>query len=164
MQALATLLEGKGRLVRPFLFACLAGAGMGCSAMAEQDSPVAASGASPRVTAPAGGRLRPSPALACDPNQLTSYAGLVSGYRRDAHSTWIQIDTDEDTVEAVTVAHDGQADASAHYQLWGAPFTVGDVARIETPTGVLIDGMRATAWVCDDGKTAPVIDWQPKRD
>ena len=164
MQALATVLQGKGRLVRPFLFACLAGVGMGCSAMAEQDTRSAAPDASPQAAAPEGGRLRPSPALACDRNHLTSYSGVVSGYRRDTDSTWIQIDTDEDTVEAVTVTHDGRADASAHYQLWGAPFTAGDVARIEISTGVLIDGLRAIAWVCDDGKTAPVIDWQPKRD
>ena len=164
MQVPATWLEGKGRLVRPFLFACLASATMGCSAMAEQDSRAAAPDLSPQAAAPAGGRLRPSPALACDRNQLTSYSGVVSGYRRDKDSTWIQIATDEDTVEAVTVPHDGDADPNAHYQLWGEPFTAADVARIETSPGVLIDGMRAIAWACDDGKTAPVIDWQPKRD
>ncbi len=164
MQLNATLQELKGRLVRPFLFACLAGAGVGCSAMAEQDTRAAVPNASPKAAAPAGGRLRPSPALACDPNHLTSYSGVVSGYRRDNDSTRIQIDTDEDTVEVVTVAHVGKADAATHFQLWGAPFTAGDFARIETSAGVLIDGMRAIAWVCDDGKTVPVIDWQPKRD
>ncbi len=159
----ATSQELKGRLVRPFFFGCIAAGLLGCTAMATQEAPIPA--AAP-IDAPAqgSGRLRPSPALACDRNNLTSYSGVVSGYRRDTDSTWIQIDTDEDTVEAVTVAHDGQADATAHFQLWGAPFAAGDFSRVGTSTGVLIDGMRAIAWVCDDGKTAPVIDWQPKRD
>ena len=168
MQAMATLLQGKGRLVRPFLFAGLVAAAAGCTAMAEPDRGlVDAPSSSAGPSAPAaqsGARLRPSPALACDRNHLTSYSGVVSGYRRDKDSTWIQINTDEDTVEPVTVAHDGNVDAAAHYQLWGAPFSAGDYGRIETSTGVLFDGMRAIAWVCDDGSTAPVIDWQPKRD
>ena len=140
--------QPKGRLVRPFVFAGVVAGLLGCTAMAAQDS----------------GRLRPSPQLACDRNNLTSYSGLVSGYRRDKDSTWIQISTDEDTVEPVTVPHDGQADASSHYWLWGAPFTAADTAQIEKSPGALVDGIRAVAWVCEDGKTPPVIDWQPNRD
>lgn len=155
--------QPKGRLVRPFVFACLTSGLLGCTAMAAQDSPPPEASVQAGASAPSG-RLRPSPALACDRNNLTSYSGVVSGYRRDKDSTWIQISTDEDTVEAVTVPHDGQSDASAHYWLWGVPFTAADTAQIEKSSGVLIDGMRAVAWVCDDGKTPPVIDWQPKRD
>ena len=160
MQALATVQELKGRLVRPFLFVCLAVVCQGCAAMPD---PNLNAGAADANLAPSG-RLRPSPALACDRNHLTSYSGLVSGYRRDADSTWLEISTDEDTVESVTAPHDGQADASAHYQLWGARFAAGDFAQIEKSPGVLLQGMRAIAWVCDDGITAPLIDWQPKRD
>ena len=140
--------QPKGRLVRPVVFAGVVAGLLGCTAMAAQDS----------------GRLRPSPQLACDRNNLTSYSGLVTGYRRDKDSTWIEISTDEDTVEPVTVPHDGQKDASSHYWLWGAPFTAADSAQIEKSPGLLIDSIRAVAWVCEDGKTPPVIDWQPKRD
>ncbi len=149
--------QPKGRLVRPFAIACVVAGLLGCTAMAAQDSP-------PSDASAQAGRLRPSPQLACDRNNLTSYSGVVSGYRRDKDSTWIEISTDEDTVEAVTVPHDGQSDASAHYWLWGAAFTAADTAQIEKSPGTVVDGIRAVAWVCEDRKTPPVIDWQPKRD
>lgn len=142
--------------MRPFLFACVTAGLFGCTAMAAQDSPP------PETAAPAS-RLRPSPQLDCDRNHLTSYSGVVSGYRRNPGSTWLEISTDEDTVEAVIVPHDGLGGATAHYWLWGAPFSASDSASIEASPGVLIKGMRAVAWVCDDGKTPPAIDWQPVR-
>ncbi|OGT56863.1 MAG: hypothetical protein A3E01_18290 [Gammaproteobacteria bacterium RIFCSPHIGHO2_12_FULL_63_22] len=155
--------QPKGRLVRPFVFAFFTAGLLGCTAMAAQDSPPPEASVQADASAPSG-RLRPSPQLACDRNNLTSYSGVVSGYRVDPDNTHFEISTDEDTVEALAVDHDGQADGRAHYLLWGAPFTAADFAQIEKSPGVLIDGMRAVAWVCDDGKTPPVIDWQPKRD
>jgi hypothetical protein len=107
------------------------------------------------------GRLRPPGALECDRNQLTSYSGHVSGYKPGAASTWIEISTDEDTVEAITVDHAGKPDASARYLLRGETFTAQDWTKIETAPGKLVADMRAVAWVCLDGKTAPLIDWQP---
>lgn len=106
------------------------------------------------------GRLRPPP-LACDPNHLTSWRGVVSGYRRGEHETWLQISTDYDTVESTTLEHSDAADASGFYLFNGQPFTAADWSAIESAPGVLREGMRATAWVCDDGVTPPVIDWQP---
>jgi hypothetical protein len=153
----------KGRLVRPFVFACVVVGLLGCTAMAAQESPTTDASTQAEASAPAG-RLRPSPSLACDRNNLTSYSGVVSGYRVDPDNTHFEISTDEDTVEALAVDHDGQADGRAHYLLWGAPFTAADFAQIEKSPGVLIDGIRVVAWVCEDGKTPPVIDWQPKRD
>jgi len=108
-----------------------------------------------------GGRLAPSPSVTCDRNQLTSWTGVVSGYRRDSDSTWLRISTDEDTVEETTLDHPDQPDASAHFKLWGEPFQETDWPVIEETPGVLHPGMRATAWICEDGKTPPVIDWQP---
>ena len=64
-------------------------------------------------------------------------------------------------VEATTLSHPGAEDASAHYLFNGQPFTAADWSAIESAPGVLREGMRATAWVCDDGVTPPVIDWQP---
>lgn len=108
------------------------------------------------------GRIMPPAALVCDRNQLTSWTGQVTGYRRESGQTWIEIHTDEETVESLTVAHAGKADASAHYLLWAQSFTQEDWQRVEKSSGVLRPGMRATAWICSDGVTPAVIDWQPQ--
>ena len=105
-------------------------------------------------------RLRPPP-LACDRNELTSWRGVVSGYRRGDHESWLQISTDDDTVEEATLAHPDAPDASAFYRFNGQPFTAADRNAIESAPGTLRAGMRATAWICLDGVTPPVIDWQP---
>ena len=111
-----------------------------------------------------GARHAPLPAVTCDRNQLTSWFGKVSGYRRESDTTWLQVTTDYDTVEEVTLNHPDQADAAAFYRLWGEPFLDADWSAIEKTAGVLIPGMRATAWICEDGRTPPLIDWQPPRD
>ena len=111
-----------------------------------------------------GGRHAPLPAVTCDRNQLTSWFGTVSGYRKESGKTWLQISTDYDTVEEVTLDHPDQADATAFYRLWGEPFQASDWPAIEATPGVLIPGMRATAWICEDGQTPPLIDWQPSRE
>lgn len=123
--------------------------------------PIAAAAASPGAPDAAPGRLRPVPAVTCDRNHLTAWTGVVTGYRRKAASTWLRIATDEDTVESTTVAHAGAPDASARFLLRGEPLGRGDLARIEASKRKLQPGMRATAWICDDGRTPPVIDWQP---
>ena len=145
--------DQKGRALRPFFALALVAAVLGCSA---SDARVAGGRSA--------GRLLPPATLGCDRNHLTSWSGVVSGYRREAARTWLQVSTDEDTVEQTSIEHPGQPNASAHYLLWGAPFTALDWPKIERATGVLIDGTRAVVWVCDDGKTAPVVDWQPRRD
>lgn len=116
-------------------------------------------------TAPVrAGRIMPSGNLLCDRNQLTSWTGEVTGYRRNSTQTWIEMHTDEATVESTIVDNLGQADASSQYLLWAQPFSTDDWSRIEQSEGVLHKGMRATAWICLDGKTSPVIDWQPPQD
>ena len=109
------------------------------------------------------GRLAPSVLISCDHNQLTSWTGTVSGYKKLAETSWLEISTDSDTIEQVSIEHAGSEDASAYYLLWGEPFKPTDWKAIETAPGVLISGMRATAWICTDGVTPPVIDWQPGR-
>jgi hypothetical protein len=109
------------------------------------------------------GRLAPPPGITCDRNHLTSWTGLVTGYQRNEQSIWIEISTDEGTVEETTIDHKGFVDASNHFLLWGAPFRHSNWTAIEATPGNLIDGMRATVWVCDDGKTPAVIDWRPNR-
>jgi len=136
----------------PVCVALLAGLLLACNTLAQDSG------------ARRGGRIAPPSVISCDHDQLTSWTGAVSGYRREENSTWIEISTDEQTVEQTAVPNDGSADAYAHYLLWGEPFKKSDWPAIETSPGKLISGMRATAWVCLDGKTPPVIDWQPKRD
>lgn len=109
------------------------------------------------------GRLAPPPGISCDRNHLTSWTGKVSGYNRDEQSIWIEISTDAGTVEQTTIHHKGFTDASTHFLLWGMPFKHSDWTAIEATPGNLIDGMRATVWVCSDGKTPAVIDWRPDR-
>lgn len=110
------------------------------------------------------GRLAPPADITCDHNDLTSWTGRVTGYRRTADQTWLEISTDEDTIEQTSIDHAGGPDASAQYLLWSEPFPENGWAEIEIAPGQLKDGMRATAWICLDGVTAPVIDWQPNRD
>lgn len=107
------------------------------------------------------GRIAPPASISCDRNQLTSWTGKVSGYRRQEKTTWLEISTDERTFEHTTIEHAGAADALTHYLLWGEQFRQADWQVIESSPGKLINGMRATAWICSDGKTPPVIDWQP---
>jgi len=109
------------------------------------------------------GRLAPPPAVTCDRNHLTSWTGLVTGYKRDEQSIWIEISTDEGTVEQTTIQHRGFQDASTHFLLWDEPFAPTEWTAIEATPGNLIDGMRATVWVCEDGKTPAMIDWRPDR-
>ena len=106
----------------------------------------------------------PPATLVCDRNELTSWTGLVTAYRRDGDQAWIEIHTDEETVESTTITNQGKADPSAHFLIWSQAFTGKDWQRIEQSPGVLRTNMRATAWICSDGKTPPVIDWQPLLD
>ena len=149
MPTAATRSVGQGRFVRPCLFFGLA--------LALAAAPVLA--ARPAGERQAAGRIMAPARVSCDPNQLTAYFGHVVGYRRSAKQTWLRIATDYGTSEEVTVSHGGASDGSAHFLLRGQPFGKQDWAVIESKPGVLRKGTRATAWVCGDGKTAPLIDW-----
>jgi len=146
----------KGRASRPF--SLLAGLWLATGTLA-----VAAAAPAPRIAAPppAGNARLAAPALACDRSHLTVWPGRVTGYARHKASTWLRIATDDDTVESTTLRHAGEASAARYYRLNGAPFTAADFARIESKPGKLRAGMRARAWICEDGVTPPVIDWQP---
>lgn len=112
----------------------------------------------PAATPTARGRLAPPDAVKCDRNQLTSYAGKARTYRRGQGKTTIVIDTSANTVETVTLRHNGD-DASPSYLIEGKPFTKADWKRIETKKGVLRDDVSLVAWVCTNGAT--VVDWRP---
>ena len=105
-----------------------------------------------------GGRLRPPAAVTCDRNELNSYAGKVTHYRRQKEKTVLVLDTSAGTTETVSVRH-GSGDPSRFYLIDGTPFTAADWSRIERSRGVLRHDMSAVAWVCANGVT--IIDWRP---
>lgn len=110
-----------------------------------------------------GQRLAPPEAVKCPRNNLTVYEGRVVAYRRAAAQIFLRIRTDAGTSESVTVRHRRGEDPSRWFLLWAEPFRPADWRQIESRKGRLRAGMRANAWVCDDGSN-PVIDWRPRRD
>jgi hypothetical protein len=109
------------------------------------------------------GRVMPPEALTCPRDQLTLYHGAVTAYRREPGRTVLRIRTDWATTESVRLAHPGSDDPSGRFLIDGAPFVAADWSRIETAPGRLRSPMRAAAWVCGDGLTPPLVDWQPPR-
>ena len=108
-------------------------------------------------------RERPPQHVACARDHLTSYAGVVTEYRRENGRTMLTIRTDWDTTERVELKHPGTDDPSRWFLLRGTPFRPGDWKEIEIEPGRLRPKMRASAWVCDDG-TNPVVDWGRPRE
>ncbi len=105
----------------------------------------------------AEGRLRAPSEFSCNPNDLTSYTGVVVRYERSRDQTTLRIHTDAETMETVTLKHPGTDDPSSQFRYAGRPFTAADWARIEQSKGVLRPSTRATAWVCSNGRL--MIDW-----
>ena len=108
-----------------------------------------------------GARIMPPAAITCDRNQLTSWSGRISGYKRNGGASWIEIHTDADTVESIAIEHPGTSDPSAHFLLLGKPFVPETWTDIETSPSHLKENMRATIWICLDDATPPVVDWRP---
>ena len=122
----------------------------------------AASAGLPQRRVPEAARSRPPEQFACHRNDLTSYTGVVIAYTRETGRTTLRIRTDWETTEQVTLKHSGSDDPSAFYRIGGQPFTPADWSRIERSKGAVRPGMRASAWVCADGKT--MIDWDVPRE
>jgi hypothetical protein len=91
-----------------------------------------------------------------------SYTGPVTEYRRESGRTRIRIHTDGDTDERVTIRHPGSGDPSPWFRFRGQMFADSDWSRVEVRHGKLQPGLRATAWVCRDGRT--IVDWQIPRE
>lgn len=108
----------------------------------------------------AAARVAPPSSLDCPRDSLTSYNGQVAQYRRTDTAVAVAIETDWGTVEPVGVRLETPDDVTP-FLLEGAAFGIDDWAQVESSPGIARDGLRAIAWVCEDGETPPVIDWRP---
>jgi hypothetical protein len=115
---------------------------------------------SPALAAADRDRSLIPPSLSCPRDRLTSYTGRVVAYRRTPGHTWLRIATDWQTIEEVRLRHSARGDPARHFLIEGRPFAPADWARIEQRAGRLHKDVRATAWVCEDGR-APIVDWLP---
>jgi hypothetical protein len=101
-------------------------------------------------------RLAPPADLACPRDSLTLLAGEVLAYRRRATGTRITLRTDWDSRETIELPA-----ASLPGRVKGRPAAEGDLARIERGPRAAQPGLRVRVWLCEDGRTPPVVDWQP---
>jgi len=108
-------------------------------------------------------RLRPPDAVACGRNELTLYAGRVTGYEHLERELRLTIATDWSTEERVTLSPPGEARLEDHMLVRGRRFTADDWSAIEAEPGKLREGVRVAAWICE-GPVAPLLDWQPPRE
>jgi len=95
--------------------------------------------------------MPPARAAACKAD-LTAYFGKVTAYKHGKDFVWLRIATDYGTVEEVRAP-------TNNFLYQGRAWTTVDWQRVETRPGVLRPDTRATAWVCSDPKTPPLIDW-----
>lgn len=105
-------------------------------------------------------RSAPPDQVGCDRGQLTSYTGIVSDYHRAASSLTISVSTDWGTEESLAIQRD-DGEFTLYFLLFNGPFSEEDWHLIESEPGKLLPAVRVTAWVCLDGVTPPLIDWQP---
>jgi len=105
-------------------------------------------------------RVAPPEGLACPRDRLTVYSGAVLSYQRTTGQTSLRIRTDSATTESMRIRNPGSRDPSRQFLIERAPFAAADWARIESAPGKLNPGMRAAAWVCNDG-TPTLVDWMP---
>jgi len=82
---------------------------------------------------------------------------LLGHTATDTPRTLLTIHTDEDTTETVTLRHPGTNDPTPLLTIAGAAFSTADWSRIESASGKLRDGQRASAWVCESGDA--IVDW-----
>jgi hypothetical protein len=112
-----------------------------------------------RTAGTAPGRVTPPGVVECAPDRLTAYIGTVTRFSRERDRTTVEIRTDWDTTEQVVIAH--QADGPERWFLLRTkPFGPDGWKAIESAPGQLRRGIRASAWICENGKN-PIVDWNP---
>lgn len=108
------------------------------------------------------GRLAAPAAPACSRDHLTSFTGVVSGYRRTPTELRLTVKTDEATTEKIVLKYQRDEDVARWFLFGRERFEEKHWREIERAPGRLKAGARATVWVCDDG-SQPVVDWEPPR-
>lgn len=108
------------------------------------------------------GRLKPAEPLACSRDQLTSFTGRVTFYRRTPVELRLTLATDEATVEKFKLRFKRGDDAARWFLFAASKFEPQHWSEIERAPGQLKAGARATVWVCEGG-AQPVIDWEAPR-
>ncbi len=109
------------------------------------------------------GRLATPGDLRCSRDNTTSFTGRVLAYSRGRGRVFIRVRTDEQTTEQFTLSYGRRGDPKTLFRLRGEPFRNSDWRKIETRTGRLRPGMRATVWACyaGDDLNAEMINWMP---
>jgi hypothetical protein len=103
-------------------------------------------------------RIRPPESVPCTRDHLTAFSGGVVALHRTDSETTLRMQTDDDTDEAFTLRHTG-SDPDPFFRMRGEAFLPAHWERIETPSGQLKSGLRATVWVCEDHEN-PIVDWR----
>ena len=114
-----------------------------------------------RESSPNRGRTAAPADIACDRNDLTSLSGEVREYSRDEGELKFVISTDWDTNEPLVLSMLDSSVPSPSFRINGQAFSKDDWQLIENNVGEVNAGMRVNVWVCNDGKTPPLVDWQP---
>ena len=130
------------------------------AALAALVAGIAAHATAPPLQPRSSDRVRPPDSVSCSRDRLTAYTGVVTRFSRQAERTVLEIRTDWDTTEAVVVTHEGDRGPERWFLLRTKPFRATDWAVIEAAPGKLRRDLRATAWVCEDGRN-PTVDWSP---
>ena len=105
-------------------------------------------------------RGAPPASVLCGWDQVTSFSGLVNDYNRAPGIISFTISTDWGTEERVAIEQEDN-EFEPYFLLFSRPFSKDGWQLIESEPGKLLPNVRATAWVCLDGVTPPLIDWQP---
>ena len=114
------------------------------------------------VTDPAGAdRLRVPSYLTCERNLVTSWTGTVTHYEREQGKLVIEMVTDADTFEQLTLELPTKSELQQHFYLDNQPFEDKNWYWLEVKEGELAASRSATVWLCLDNKTKPVINWIP---
>jgi len=107
------------------------------------------------------GRFVPPASVTCDRNLLDSFNGEVTSYQRSDETITIIIQAEWGAFKTVTIGYVDTNSPVPYFLYQGQPFTQDDWAKIEVEPGVLMEGMSAIAWICEDGETGTMLDWQP---
>ncbi|WDE00316.1 hypothetical protein SG35_006655 [Thalassomonas actiniarum] len=108
-------------------------------------------------------RLRVPDYFSCERNLVTSWHGVISGYQRNDNSLDIEVSTDADTVELLTLNYTHPNELLSRFYLHDRPFNDLDWDKIESSSGIIKKKIPVTVWLCEDQKTKPLINWRPRK-